>query len=520
MSNETIDRDLRRVLQRSSRDVGVVVADDPLAAVSRRVAARRRRRRTRVRALAAVIVVGLVASAVAVARTRSPDSRQLDAVQSLPDAPPTTSAPATISVGPDGTAALPPLPLAPRGNAAILWSGSQIVVWGGDDESASNDPAFVDGAVYSPSTGGWRVMSPSPLPATTATPIGVATSDGVVFVRDRATAEWQPATDTWRPLPDAPGKVSDLTAVGSLLVSVSANAALDLASGSWRTLPAQPLELQRVAAASTGRELVAFGATNALFTSAAGMAFDPSTGQWRRLPDPGPSLGAAALAASWDGQRVVVANYDMVAYAFDPTDDSWHRLPDIPARFSEGSPKLATTTGETTAAVPSALAVLESSGRWVPLPYGALGSYPLVGTSLLVVIGRTDQNALFVFDPTVLATNPRRIQVGVARVDVPPGYTFVDAERASAGTAEKVTAELTAGDGSACTVSSGYFVDSTDPNATVPETTTVDGRPQSWVRTPASTSWTTNATGTDSVTITCTQADAATAVVHSVSFVS
>ena len=71
------------------------------------------------------------------------------------------------------------------------------------------------------------------------------------------------------------------------------------------------------------------------FRSAVAYAYDPAADAWRRLADPPAKLHAEALAADWDGKRVVVVNYDMQAHSYDPATNTWTTLKSVPARFSE-----------------------------------------------------------------------------------------------------------------------------------------------------------------------------------------
>jgi N-acetylneuraminic acid mutarotase len=58
----------------------------------------------------------------------------------------------------------PPPWLEPRDNAAGVWTGEQLVVWGGYGRSDSCTPCFYgDGAAYDPASDTWAPIAPSPL---------------------------------------------------------------------------------------------------------------------------------------------------------------------------------------------------------------------------------------------------------------------------------------------------------------------------------------------------------------------
>ncbi|HVL05082.1 MAG TPA: kelch repeat-containing protein [Acidimicrobiales bacterium] len=60
--------------------------------------------------------------------------------------------------------AAPPASLDPRDNAAAVWTGEQLLVWGGFGRSATCTPCFYgDGATYDPPSDTWAPMAPPPL---------------------------------------------------------------------------------------------------------------------------------------------------------------------------------------------------------------------------------------------------------------------------------------------------------------------------------------------------------------------
>jgi hypothetical protein len=104
-------------------------------------------------------------------------------------------------------------PIADRHHAASVWTGTEWIVWGGADGTQE----FADGAAYDPVTDTWRMIAESPLAARWGG--GVWTGSEVLVVAgasggDRVTgngvfahadgAAYDPATDTWRSLPDGP----------------------------------------------------------------------------------------------------------------------------------------------------------------------------------------------------------------------------------------------------------------------------------------------------------------------------
>ncbi|TDJ09574.1 MAG: hypothetical protein E2O68_00005, partial [Deltaproteobacteria bacterium] len=54
-----------------------------------------------------------------------------------------------------------PAPIDPRAAAVSHWTGSEMLVWGGEGENGS----LGDGALYNPSNNTWRIMEPSGAPS-------------------------------------------------------------------------------------------------------------------------------------------------------------------------------------------------------------------------------------------------------------------------------------------------------------------------------------------------------------------
>ena len=115
---------------------------------------------------------------------------------------------------------LPASPLADRWAATTIWTGHELVVWGGCDLSIPHcddhrQGPFTDGAIYEPSSDSWRKMAPSPLPPGTR-PSAAWTGTEVIYyagllkpgAEDAAgspiAASYDPARDRWTPLPDPP----------------------------------------------------------------------------------------------------------------------------------------------------------------------------------------------------------------------------------------------------------------------------------------------------------------------------
>jgi hypothetical protein len=105
---------------------------------------------------------------------------------------------------------LAPAPISPRAAAASVWTGHELIVWGGFDDITSAHPhAVSDGASYDPTTDSWSLL-PAALLAARAAPIATWTGNRMILLGGRPAAgpflytdgaAYDPATRTWTPIP-------------------------------------------------------------------------------------------------------------------------------------------------------------------------------------------------------------------------------------------------------------------------------------------------------------------------------
>ena len=105
---------------------------------------------------------------------------------------------------------LPPAPLPPTADASAIWTGSEMVVFGGyDDESLGAFQVTNAAAAYDPSTNRWRTLPPAPL-SPRAGAIALWTGKNVIVLGGQPAittsslqsfgdgAAYSPTTDTWQ----------------------------------------------------------------------------------------------------------------------------------------------------------------------------------------------------------------------------------------------------------------------------------------------------------------------------------
>ncbi len=165
-------------------------------------------------------------------------------------------------------------PLRPRAGHVAVWTGREMLVWGGAGSEESG-LAFRDGAAYKPATNTWRVIGNAP-----------------VHAGGRYTAVW-----TGKQMIVWGGPVGE-------------GASYDPATNRWAVLPKSPLpSISTPSSVWTGRLMVIWGAPedqeDPSQLAAKGAAFDPERDEWIPLAaaPTAPGLGQTAV---WTGATMLV----------------------------------------------------------------------------------------------------------------------------------------------------------------------------------------------------------------------
>jgi hypothetical protein len=297
---------------------------------------------------------------------------------------------------------LPPAPLRPRTAPAAVWTGTELLVWGGWGSFPSGEGPraagmirqLTDGAAYNPTTDTWRQLPPAPVRGGMGP--GVWTGRELLLVGDPGEAipggkltgaAYDPASDRWRRISTSPAIAGGPMAsghlvtdggrawTGSRLLVVASHVRLDdhqPAGSSSQTagIPAERVVLAYDPAADrwtrrdlgpgalvdaggvwTGTELLtatepvlrADGkCCHALERVPGPRRFDPADGSLRRMP-PGPLDTNVSPVLLWTGTALLgfpTAEDEPMGdvVAWDPASDRWHALPRPPHRLTGFAP--------------------------------------------------------------------------------------------------------------------------------------------------------------------------------------
>jgi N-acetylneuraminic acid mutarotase len=282
---------------------------------------------------------------------------------------PTETAP-DVGIGSEGGThwkELPAAGLCGRYEAASVWTGSELLIWGGENCAGAACPTFraphlADGGAYTPATSKWRKLASSPLsaraPAATAwtgNEMLVWGGVGEDFLADGAA--YDPAANRWRPMAASPlaarARAQSAWTGSELIVwgggapdqTFGDGAAYNPATDRWRPIAASPLAARMGdVAAWTGRELVIWGGVDDSTTQEFrdGAAYDPETDRWRAIAT-APMPGRDDPAWAWTGRELVVWGGSTLAgnllndgAVYDPATDRWRAMANAPIGHRSG----------------------------------------------------------------------------------------------------------------------------------------------------------------------------------------
>lgn len=243
-------------------------------------------------------------------------------------------------------------PLSPRAGHSAVFTGTEHVVWGGQDESST----LADGAAYDPATDSWRTLPESPL-ADRSHHAAVWTGSEMLV--------WGGSWSTRSPAGADPDPNCIVGGVqGEPLQQRCSGArfdgaAYDPGSDSWRSMAPHPTpggHSENLFAAWTGNRLLVFEA-RVMDPPATppeqwvAFAYDPGTDRWEELATPPLDPAVWAASSVWTGEEFVLwVTLDHEGLeapphgaAYDPETDTWRTLPSSPLGHREE--QTATWTG-------------------------------------------------------------------------------------------------------------------------------------------------------------------------------
>jgi YVTN family beta-propeller protein len=197
-----------------------------------------------------------------------------------------------------------------------VWTGSEMIVWGGGNGSTSND--FDTGGRYSPGTDNWITTSTTNAPTSRSNHTAVWTGSemiiwgGFAFSTSyvRTGGRYSPGTDTWT----------------TATTTTNAPAARAYHTAIW-----------------TGSEMIVWGGWNGSAYFNTGGRYDPSTNSWTAMSATNAPSGRTGHTAIWTGSEMIVwGGYSPGSYwntggRYNPSTDTWTALSITNAPFARDS---------------------------------------------------------------------------------------------------------------------------------------------------------------------------------------
>jgi N-acetylneuraminic acid mutarotase len=260
----------------------------------------------------------------------------------------------TVAPGTGTWRSTAPVAATARSGHSAIWTGTQMIVWGGLTASNAN---VGDGFRYDPNTDQWIQISGVGAPSARFGHIALWTGtemivwggrscttgcDGFyagVFYRSDG-ARYNAATDTWLPMSsiNAPSRSNPSTAVwtGNEMIVWNNNtvAKYDPVADAWTPLAAPEGFNLGEAAVWTGEEFITpWGRWSSAATPEVGAAYNPSTNAWRALSALKAPPGRSGHTVVWTGSEVIlwggyasIAVADNTGAAYNPKTDTWRTL--------------------------------------------------------------------------------------------------------------------------------------------------------------------------------------------------
>ena len=200
-------------------------------------------------------------------------------------------------------------PLVGRAGHSAVWTGREMVVWGGYRSSVCSQyqlcwQVLGDGARLDPATATWRTVSMTGAPSP----------------RKSHAASWAASRMViWGGLDGA----CTITSCNQLLYGDGAR--YDPVTDVWSPIAAAGAPAPRRAASvvSTGSTTIVWGGRDLYQPMISGGRYDPATDRWSPMTTLGAPLDSSGATAIWTGGEMIVWNLG-VGGRYDPASDRWY----------------------------------------------------------------------------------------------------------------------------------------------------------------------------------------------------
>src|SRR5579884_425476 len=240
-----------------------------------------------------------------------------------------------------------------RSGHTAVWTGSEMIIWGGQSNSASLDT----GGRYDPATDTWTPTNSAGAPAPRSAHTAIWTGTEMIVwggvdqnsSRVNTGGKYNPGADSWSPTStsNAPDGRQGHTTVwtgsqmivwgglGNFFNDLNTGGKYDPASNSWTATATTgaPSPRQLHAAVWTGSEMIVWGGrddSNFVDLNTGGR-YNPNTNSWKATTTSNAPDTREKHTAVWTGSEMIIwGGFDQVSFAdlnsggkYDPLTDSW-----------------------------------------------------------------------------------------------------------------------------------------------------------------------------------------------------
>jgi N-acetylneuraminic acid mutarotase len=249
----------------------------------------------------------------------------------------------------------------PRKEATAVWTGTEMLVWGGENGTRLNT-----GGRYNPATDSWQAMSTNNAPGGCSTPVSVWTGEEMIVWCGRITSgdrggRYNPTTDTWSAIStdNAPGAVNYTTAVwtGTEMIVWGGYGSTYSNSGgrynpttdTWlaTTLTDAPAPRVYHTAVWSGSEMIVWGGDGGPFVNIGdtGGRYNPAINSWTAVTTSGFLNNKVGHITEWADTLMVAWNGKDNSGRYNPLTDSWTGVTAFNPLINRDNP-LSTWTGQ------------------------------------------------------------------------------------------------------------------------------------------------------------------------------
>jgi hypothetical protein len=248
---------------------------------------------------------------------------------------------------------LPPAPIAGRIGASAVWTGREVLFWGGQGEPGNT---LADGAAYDPAARRWRSLPAAPIGGRSGHQAVWTGNEMVVWgglgrccpidsvLHDPAASAYDPAADRWRRIGDVPppwsgddGSAVTVADDGRPLVWRHGHlATFDGATNAWNdvggVVPAPSPSDPTLPTTTADPFALGVSIDHEVFTwtgksgELQGLAWRSSDGSWRRTATLDGQSGAS-ITAGGSGRIYAATGQSARVLEYRIADDRWAELP-------------------------------------------------------------------------------------------------------------------------------------------------------------------------------------------------